>query len=1044
MPKKEENEDNVCRWLECHTQYDTAEDLFNHVCTAHIGRKSAGTLSLECKWTGCRAKASKRDHLTSHCRVHIALKPHVCTICTKAFKRPQDLKKHEKIHTEEHQAQHRINKSTITVPSNDPLRAGSDDPLKPHLGQHLPQHHAPHLPQQQQHQQHQQQQQHVPQVAQVPYPFAFPAMASAFPYLFAQPGQPAQQPQPQQPPQQGQQQQFALPGQMSQMDLACFIALQQQLNSQAQAASVLPGMPAGLPAAYAMQLGQQALQQFLPQGAGGMYPYGNAPFGFSAPPQAQPHYSTTPTPAPAPAQQQQGAHPTPPSSSSPAQGQSLYPTLPQSLYGQQQPAQAQAAQASAGYNPHQPMAHPQPHAFQHAQPQAVKVEDLPSPANSARSHHSHYSSSLSPGNVPALSPPSSLTPENSFSPSPVPEHDAQRRHHHRASYGHAHGGGSSGNSVAGKKRGFEEATGQFLGALANKRFQDAESVGAQLDSLSSFLLTPELSAHALTPPGLGDDSGSGSSSSGSEYGSSSQVFEREEVDTINQLLLSLNQSFDTDLAASAGGLDDVHGSLGLDLHGVDLSAHDQHLQHQHRPIAGLPSSASAFVPQPPSLYPNLSGATLGGQRTVPAPASYPTLPSSMPSYGYTPLSSSMSAQDPQLRLAKSVAPPTIANDYRPTQYHHIGRLQRAAPSASSSAAPLQSIEDQVAQELLDADMDVDDEVKDAAAALLMGKSLSRTAAPQLPPLATAMCTSPDLRLAPIVTRAGSASRLPPIRDLLALRSPENDVAQLDSPSSPVASGSSSGRAFAFSSSASSTASSTTSSASATASSSRASTAPLYPSLASIAPTSASRPVSAGGVERLTHRVHKMRIPTSDVHEAVREADADLSASSDEEDDTEGDHPSSSKKSRVGEAPFVESPPPYSVKEEDLDEDEESDQLASASPSSSSTIDEAEVATADGERKPLEAAARAELEERARIVARRKAVIAYLVLHVNTAYRAQLARKSMKDVRRALKKPSSGAGSSTVHQSSSLAAAAHTIKEEADRDVATSDEVEASA
>jgi len=972
-------------------------------------------------------------------------------ICTKAFKRPQDLKKHEKIHTEEHQAQHRINKSTITVPSNDPLRAGSDDPLKAHLGQHLPQHQAPHVPQQHHQQQHQQhQQQHVPQVNQVPYPFAFPAMASAFPYLFAQPGQQPQQPQPQPAPQQGQQQQFALPGQMSQMDLACFIALQQQLNSQAQAASVLPGMPAGLPAAYAMQLGQQALQQFLPQGAGGMYPYGNTPFAFSAPAQAQAHYSATPTPAPAPVQQQQqqqpAAHPTPPSSSSPAQGQSLYPSLPQSLYGQ-----PQSAPTSVGYNPHQPSAHAQPqvaHQFQHAQTQAVKVEDLPSPANSARSHHSHYSSSLSPGNVPALSPPSSLTPENSFSPSPVPEHDAQRRYHHRASYAHAHGGSGGGNSVAGKKRGFEEATGQFLGALANKRFQDAESVGAQLDSLSSFLLTPELSAHALTPPGLGDDSGSGSSSSGSEYGSTSQVFEREEVDTINQLLLSLNQSFDTDLAASAGGLDDVHGSLGLDLHGVDMSAHDQHLQHQHRPIAGLPSSASAFVPQPPSLYPNLSGASLGGQRAVPAPASYPTLPSSMPSYGYTPLSSGMAAQDPQLRLAKSVAPPTIANDYRPTQYHHIGRLQRAAPSASSSAAPPQSIEEQVAQELLDADMEVDDEVKDAAAALLMGKSLSRTAAsPQLPPLATGMRASPDLRLAPIVTRAGSASRLPPIRDLLALRSPENDAAQLDSPSSPVASGSSSGRAFAFSPSASSTASSTASSASATASSSRASTAPLYPSLASIAPTSASRPVSAGGVERLTHRVHKMRIPTSDTHESVRESDADLSASSDEDEDDEGDHPSSSKKSRYGEAPLVESPPPYSVKAEDLDEDEESDQLASASPSSSSTIDEADVTPAaddEHERKPLDAAARAEFEERARIVARRKAVIAYLVLHVNTAYRAQLARKSMKDVRRALKKPSSATGSSAVHQSSSLAAAAQTIKEETDRDAATADEVEASA
>jgi hypothetical protein len=106
MAKKEENEDNICGWEACGDQFNTAEDLFNHVCGSHIGasypppfssslltrvffllapstfsgRKSAGTLSLECKWTGCHAKASKRDHLTSHCRVHIALKPHVCSV----------------------------------------------------------------------------------------------------------------------------------------------------------------------------------------------------------------------------------------------------------------------------------------------------------------------------------------------------------------------------------------------------------------------------------------------------------------------------------------------------------------------------------------------------------------------------------------------------------------------------------------------------------------------------------------------------------------------------------------------------------------------------------------------------------------------------------------------------------------------------------------------------------------------------------------------------------------------------------------------------
>ncbi|TIA89548.1 hypothetical protein E3P99_01994 [Wallemia hederae] len=36
--------------------------------------------------------------MTSHIRVHVPLKPHKCTECSKQFKRPQDLKKHEKTH----------------------------------------------------------------------------------------------------------------------------------------------------------------------------------------------------------------------------------------------------------------------------------------------------------------------------------------------------------------------------------------------------------------------------------------------------------------------------------------------------------------------------------------------------------------------------------------------------------------------------------------------------------------------------------------------------------------------------------------------------------------------------------------------------------------------------------------------------------------------------------------------------------------------------------------------------------------------------------
>ena len=46
--------------------------------------------------------------------VHTPLKPHNCSVCNKRFKRPQDLKKHEKIHTEEHHVQHKHSKA-ITV-----------------------------------------------------------------------------------------------------------------------------------------------------------------------------------------------------------------------------------------------------------------------------------------------------------------------------------------------------------------------------------------------------------------------------------------------------------------------------------------------------------------------------------------------------------------------------------------------------------------------------------------------------------------------------------------------------------------------------------------------------------------------------------------------------------------------------------------------------------------------------------------------------------------------------------------------------------------
>ncbi|KAL9069074.1 MAG: hypothetical protein Q9157_006288, partial [Trypethelium eluteriae] len=91
----------TCQWNGCGERCANPEQLYDHVCERHIGRKSTNNLCLTCQWGTCRTTTVKRDHITSHIRVHVPLKPHKCDFCQKAFKRPQDLKKHVKTHADD-------------------------------------------------------------------------------------------------------------------------------------------------------------------------------------------------------------------------------------------------------------------------------------------------------------------------------------------------------------------------------------------------------------------------------------------------------------------------------------------------------------------------------------------------------------------------------------------------------------------------------------------------------------------------------------------------------------------------------------------------------------------------------------------------------------------------------------------------------------------------------------------------------------------------------------------------------------------------------
>lgn len=57
-----------CQWKDCDYAASSPDELYDHLCNIHVGRKSTNNLCLVCKWDGCGVKCVKRDHITSHLR----------------------------------------------------------------------------------------------------------------------------------------------------------------------------------------------------------------------------------------------------------------------------------------------------------------------------------------------------------------------------------------------------------------------------------------------------------------------------------------------------------------------------------------------------------------------------------------------------------------------------------------------------------------------------------------------------------------------------------------------------------------------------------------------------------------------------------------------------------------------------------------------------------------------------------------------------------------------------------------------------------------
>ena len=85
-----------CHWRSptpCTAIFETDRALYEHVKASHIGYKRLGNLNMACAWNNCAVVCSKRDHITSHIKVHVHVKMFSCHVLVcysgKFFEQPK-------------------------------------------------------------------------------------------------------------------------------------------------------------------------------------------------------------------------------------------------------------------------------------------------------------------------------------------------------------------------------------------------------------------------------------------------------------------------------------------------------------------------------------------------------------------------------------------------------------------------------------------------------------------------------------------------------------------------------------------------------------------------------------------------------------------------------------------------------------------------------------------------------------------------------------------------------------------------------------------